>query len=221
MGDWLSTTSQKFVTGNMKKPNLDHLYEIACRQQGFITAHQATECGYSRQLQVYYVRKGEWIRHARSIFKLLCFSEPSPFPDDYYVTLLWSENQQGEYEGVIGYSSALFIHGLVEKAPDEIHFIVPKKFRRNSPPPGKIRFHRKDLQKEFVDSVHGLKVMTAFATVRELLMRNSLDDDALANILNIAREKNKLTIEEIEQLASQFQQRESTLKVLRGFIYSA
>jgi predicted transcriptional regulator of viral defense system len=205
----------------MKKPNLDQLYEIACRQQGFITAHQATECGYSRQLQVYYVRKGEWIRHARSIFKLLCFSEASPFPDEYYVTLLWSENQQGEYEGVIGYSSALFVHGLIEKAPEEIHFIVPKKFRRNSPSPGRIRFHRRDLQPEFVDSVHGLKVMTVFATVRDLLMRNSLDDAALNHILNIAVEKNKLTIEEIEQLASQIQQKESTVEVLRRFIVSA
>jgi predicted transcriptional regulator of viral defense system len=202
----------------MNKPNLDKLYEIASNQQGFFTAHQATKCGYSRQLQVYYVKKGEWIRHARSIFKLLCFSETSPFPDDYYITLLWSENQQGNFEGVMGYTTALYIHGLTDTPPEDIHFIVPKRFRRNSPPPGRIRFHRRDLLPELIASVEGLKVMTVFGAVRDLLMRNSLTEPSLLAILNTSLEKGTITVEEIEHLASQLHQKPQIVQTLAEIV---
>lgn len=184
----------------MKKPNFDRLYEIAAGQQGFFTAHQATECGYSRQLQVYYVKKAEWMRQARSIFKLPSYSSTSIFPDSYYVTELWSENQQGQYEGVMGFTAALFVHGLLDEAPQEIHFIVPKRFRRNSPPPGKIRFHRRDLEPREIEVIHGLRTTSVSLTLRDLLLKGTLDENAILKLARKAFEKRKIKLEQLEQL---------------------
>jgi len=202
----------------MKKPNFDRLYEIADGQQGFFTAHQATECGFSRQLQVYYLKKGEWIRHARSIFKLASYSNASVYPDNYYITQLWSENQQGQYEGVMGYTTALFVHGLLDEPPQEIHFIVPKRFRRNSPPPGKIRFHRRDLEPEQIDVIHGLKVTGIAPTLRDVLLRGILEESAILKLIRIEFEKKRITQEQLEQLAADVRQRHAFAVALSSLL---
>lgn len=116
--------------------------------------------------------------------------------------------------------TALFVHGLVDTSPEDIHFIVPKKFRRNSPPPARIRFHRRELASESIETVHGLRVINVFSAVKDLLLRNCLDERTLQEVLEKAESKGKITVDEIEQLFDHVQQRTQVAQTLRAFIDS-
>ncbi len=183
----------------MKKPDYDRLYKLALQQEGFFTAFQASNCGYSRQLQVYYVRKGEWIRKVRSVFRFKYFPVLPCHPEEYFVTQLWTENRNGTLEGVFGYRTALFLHEAGDQPPTQLDVIVPKNFRRNTQPPDKCNFYRRKLDARQVETIHGLQVTKLLWTILDLLDVELIERSELLNAIRKALENGRLTLQEIKE----------------------
>jgi len=107
------------------------LFEIAALQQGYFTAKQAIQAGYSYRMQSHYRQNGEWLDIDRGVFRLVQFPHS---PDEEYVRwALWSRNRDGQTQGVISHDSALSIHELSDITPVKIHFTVPPGFRKKIP----------------------------------------------------------------------------------------
>jgi len=199
----------------MKKPDYDRLYKLALQQEGFFTAYQATICGYSRQLQVYYVRKGEWMRKVRSVFRFKYFPVLPCHPEEYFVTQLWTENRNGVLEGVFAYRTALFLHEAYEPPPTQLDVIVPKNFRRNTQPPDKCNFYRRNLDATQVETIHGLQVTKLLWTFIDLLEVELIERNELLDVFKKSLEKGKITTEEIKQTELSHEQKTRLLNVLR------
>ena len=90
--------------------NKNQLFEIADRQQGFFTAKQAVNCGYSRSNFHLSLASGEWIQEGKGIYRLARY----PVTDRPELVLwhLWSRNRQDIPQGVWSYATALDIHEL-------------------------------------------------------------------------------------------------------------
>ena len=52
-----------------------NLYKIACQQQGYFTAKQAKQAGYSQKHHSYHVRFENWVREIRGIYRLPYFPQ--------------------------------------------------------------------------------------------------------------------------------------------------
>lgn len=204
----------------MKKPDYDRLYQLALTQEGFFTASQAVSCGYSRQLQVYYVRKGEWLRKVRSVFRFKYFPSLSCHREDYFVTQLWTENQSGEMSGVFAYNTALFLHEVIPNEPTSLEVIVPKNFRRNTIPPYRCNFHRRDLESSKLEIIHGLQVTDLVWTFVDLLDAELFERAKFLEILKATFEIGKLNYDQIQSAKLSLLQRDCLMKALRdiGFI---
>ena len=53
----------------------ENLYRCVVGQQGMFTTKQAEEAGYKRNNHPYHVRKGNWIREMRGIYRLPMFPQ--------------------------------------------------------------------------------------------------------------------------------------------------
>jgi|AGTN01.3.fsa_nt_gi hypothetical protein len=168
------------------KPSFDKLYALAERQQGFFTARQAQNAGYSRQLHSYYTSTGEWIRKDRGIFRLKYFPVFPPFPESFYILYLWALNREGEPEGVFGYGTALYLHGLSTYVPPVIDMIVPKHFKRNSQPKGTTWFYKRTMDSSRTQELKGIRLTTPFWTIIDLLDTRRIDYDYILEALKDA-----------------------------------
>lgn len=208
-----------YLTNMTKAPNYEKLYELALAQQGYFTAHQANECGYSRQLHVYHCSTGEWNRLTRGIFRFKYFPVFSSQPEGFYVTQLWTQNREGRDEGVFGYGSALRIHNLSTYLPRSFHIIVPKHFRRNSKPPGTSRFYRRTLEPDQVERIDGLQVTTQLWTIIDLLESELIDHDYVLTALKEATDRFDIRVSTIKKAKLTADQKELLVKALSDIKY--
>ncbi len=114
--------------GNIKRQKL---FEIAVLQQGYFTAKQAIQAGYSYRMQSHYRQNGEWLEIDRGVFRLVQF--PHTPDEDYVRWALWSRGRDGQSQAVISHDSALSLHELSDIMPAKIHFTVPPGFRKKTP----------------------------------------------------------------------------------------
>ncbi len=201
------------------QPNFEQLYDLAEKQQGYFTAHQAKECGYSRQLHVYHATTGDWIRKTRGIFRLKFFPISSPYPEGFYVTQLWTQNRDGEAEGVFGYGTALYLHNLGTYLPKRYDVIVPKHFRRNSEPPGTSRFYRRTLQPYQFEMKNCLQVTTKLWTIVDLLVTEQIDYDYILDSLKDAVDRFDIRVSTIKNAPLDHAQKEKLLAALKRIKY--
>jgi hypothetical protein len=207
---------------HMKKPDYDRLYQLALKQEGFFTANQAANCGYSRQLQVYYVRKGEWLRNVRSIFRFKYFPVLSCHREDYIVTQLWTEDKNGEMAGVFAFATALYLHNIIQTVPAHLDVIVPRNFRRNSLPPFRCRFFRRHLDSNRIEIIHGLQVTNLLWTFVDLFDVELIERRILIDLFRAAFENGKLNNAQMQAAKLSLVQRDRLMKALReiGFVGS-
>jgi len=135
------------------------LSALAAAQHGFFTASQARKLGYGPGMSTYHVRAGNWIRVARGIYRLRNWPlPPQPLLD---LALWWTADRSGKVQGALSHETAYL---LWQGRPDlirTVHVTVPRRFRRNSPPPPGVEIHREDLEPTAITTHMGYRVVAA------------------------------------------------------------
>jgi len=137
------------------QPNHNQLYEIAENQAGYFTAQQAHSAGFSRERISYYIATDRFSRVQRGIYRLIQF--PDSPNEDLFVAWL----KVGP-DAVISHDSALYLYGLSDVLPSEIHVIMPRTGSRRRKG---VRLHTNRLQPDEVTRREGLPVTSAARTI--------------------------------------------------------
>ncbi|GAA4016916.1 hypothetical protein GCM10022247_45130 [Allokutzneria multivorans] len=144
----------------MGSPSRDLLWQVAAEQQGYFTAAQATEAGFSHQSQYFHVQRGNWTKVSRGIYR---FKEYLDLPDDgnaHFVRwALWSRQR-----AVVSHTSALAVHDLGVANPDRVHLSVPPSFRQSS---REVVLHRVALDKADIEDHQGFRVTKPYRAIAE------------------------------------------------------
>jgi len=153
------------------------LYDIAVPQQGYFTTVQAHAAGYDSALCAYHVRRGDWQREARGIYRLTDYP-PTERPD-LVLWSLWSRDRSGRPQGTYSHATALSVYDLSDVNPSKLHMTVPPTFRRRGPVPGILIVHRGLLIESDVEQMEGYSVTRPLRTLRDLANDRVLSDDLL------------------------------------------
>lgn len=124
-------------------------------QAGYFTAQQARAAGYSHQAQNYHVKRGNWTRVGRGLFRLPDWPESEH--DQYVYWRLWSGDR-----AVVSHESALALHELGEVNPAAVHLTVPPGFRAGNPA---VALHKASLPPTDVEERAAFSVTTVERTL--------------------------------------------------------
>jgi len=179
------------------RENFNGLFEIASSQGGYFTAHQAAEAGYSKRLQHYHRKQGDWLKVGHGVFRLKNF--PPGQWEDLIRWSLWSRNQKGEIQATVSHESAAMVYDLADYLPMRVHLTVPHSFRKLGPK-GCV-LHRGMVQPKDSENRGGFHVTTPFRTLRDLAevgerdqLRQAVDEAARRGLITLAQKKMFKTI---------------------------
>lgn len=105
-----------------QRPSRSRLFEIASEQRGYFNSKQAHEAGYSTDLIKHHVKRGNFTRIRRGLYRL----HPYPTAPDDHVVEAWLEAGP---KAVVSHESALAVHGLSDVVPSKVHVTVPRSHR--------------------------------------------------------------------------------------------
>jgi predicted transcriptional regulator of viral defense system len=151
------------------QPRRDRLYALAETQGGYFTAADAKALGYVYPHQFFHVKRGNWVRVDRGLFRLKHF--PAAAHEDLIRWWLWSRKQ-----GVISHESAAAVYDLGDVLPSKTHLTVPPGFRKKRP--GSVILHRAQLESTDVETREGFRITTPLRTILDLA-RVHLDPERL------------------------------------------
>lgn len=177
------------------------LYEIASLQQGYFTARQAKEAGYSDSRFAYHVKTGRWIREGRGIYRLANY--PLGDRPDLVYWSLWSSDRRGEVQGVFSHQTALAIHDLSDVMPAKYHLTVPRSFRRYHALPENLVLHFTDLQAKEVWEFEGYKVTTPERTIRDVLLDDRISEESVIKAISDGLNKGVISSDRIAKLTDE------------------
>lgn len=131
------------------------LHRRAYSQDGYFTAEQARERGYSPQLLAHHVRTGRYERVRRGLYRLAGF----PGSGSEEVRAKWMA--VGAERAAVSHESALELHGLSDVMPNAVHLLVRREDRGIKPPPGVV-VHTTSTpwRPEDLTTVDGIRVTT-------------------------------------------------------------
>lgn len=133
------------------------LLDLAALQQGYFTARQARDQGFSHQSQKYHVDHGDWERVDHGLFRLRNWPTSN---DDHLVRWhLWSGGS-----AVVSHDTALALHGLGDVNPARVHLTVPPGFRKRS---DSVVLHRQDVPDDDVQWQEGYRVTRPTRAIAE------------------------------------------------------
>jgi predicted transcriptional regulator of viral defense system len=167
------------------------LYQIASLQQGYFTARQAKEAGYSDSRFPYHVRKGHWLHEGRGIYRLAQYP-PSERPDLVYWSL-WSCNREGKAQGTFSHETALAIHDLSDVMPAKYHLTVPPGFRRHHECPTNLVLHFQDIPPEQIVELEGYRVTSPQQTLKDVLKEENISEELVIQAIEEALERGIIT----------------------------
>lgn len=150
----------------------DRLYVLAETQGGYFTAAEARALGYVYPHQFFHVKRGNWVRVDRALFRLKHF--PAAAHEDLIRWWLWSRKQ-----GVISHESAAAVYDLGDVLPSKTHLTIPPGFRKKGP--GSVILHRAQLEATDVETREGFRITTPLRTILDLA-REHLDPERLAAV---------------------------------------
>src|SRR6267142_2518071 len=162
---------------NGRKEAAKRLYEIAERQQGFLTTKEAKTAGFAENTHPYHVQAGNWVREHRGIYRLASF--PRGERPDLMLWSLWSRNRGEAAQGVYSHQTALSLHDLSDVMPAKLHMTVPRSFRRNSEVPRALVLHFADLLQSDIGTADGERVTRPMRTILDLLAGGEMPVDTL------------------------------------------
>ena len=136
-------------------PHHNHLYEIAENQAGYFTNQQASSAGFSRERLSYYASTGRFIRVQPGVYRLAQFPG-SPYEDLFVAWLRTGPNS------IISHESALYLFGLSDALPGNVHVIMPRSGSRRRKD---IRLHTNRVSLDEITHREGLPVTTVARTI--------------------------------------------------------
>jgi predicted transcriptional regulator of viral defense system len=138
----------------------DRLWRVAARQQGYFTAAQALDEGFSYQVQRFHAQRGNWLRIDRGIYRFREYLDLDGSDTDSLVRwTLWSKNQ-----AVVSHLTALAVHDLGVANPETVHLTVPPRFRQANP---SVILHRDLLEEDDILQREGFRVTTPLRAIAE------------------------------------------------------
>lgn len=163
----------------------DRLWELAAGQRGYFTAAQAVQAGYSHQAQYFHVRRGNWLRIERGLYRLREFTVLPGEDHDHLVRWwLWSGRR-----AVVSHLSALAVHDLGIANPAEIHLTVGPGFRQRNE---QIVLHRAALLPEEIEDREGFRVTTPLRAIAESAA-DAADQDVIDSAVSELLERGEAT----------------------------
>jgi len=167
------------------KTSTARLFETASEQQGYFTTFQAIIAGFQDATHPYHVKRGDWIREWRGIYRIARY--PSSETGQYALWSLWSRNRKGVPQGVYSHETALSLFELSDIMPDKLHMTVPPIFRRHSEIPGVLVLHRGLVAPEEIEEREGYKVARPARAIVDLIV----DETVSINIVRQAFKESK------------------------------
>lgn len=140
-----------------------NIRSIASRQQGYFTARQALEVGYSYPSQYYQSETGNWIREGYGVYRIADY--PAADRPDLVQWSLWSRNRFGVPQGVYSHETALSIYELSDVMPASLHMTVPPSFRKSVRMPAVLVIHRAMLKLVDIQVMEGYSVTRPLRTI--------------------------------------------------------
>ncbi len=181
----------------MKIKSSQKLIEIALDQKGYFTAKQAIDCGVISNNHHYYVKKGEWIREIRGIYRMSVINM-EPF-DNYWFWYLWSRDRTDVPQGVFSHETALALYELSDINPRKIHMTVPKSFRKGTKIPKIIYLHKGIIAKKDIKTIEGFKVTSPLKTVIDLMEENRISPEFIEQAVKEAMKRGLITRTELKE----------------------
>ncbi len=162
-----------------KNNRLDLLYVLAESQGGYFTSADASALGYTTAHQHFHVKRGNWVRVDRGIFRLKRF--PSSSHEDMIRWWLWSRKR-----GAISHESAAAVYELGDVLPSKTHLTVPPAFRKKAPTA--VVLHKASLAEKDAEMREGFRVTTPLQTILDLA-QELLDPERLTAVVKDAIRK--------------------------------
>lgn len=141
--------------GRDPSESVSRLFTVADGQAGYFTAAQARAAGYSYPLQHFHVRRGNWFRADRNLFRLRSY--PNSTHEDLVRWTFWTLGR-----GVISHQSALDFHRLGDFVSDRVHLTVPPNFRKST---RDVVLHRGIIAPREIEKHPGFRVTTPSRTI--------------------------------------------------------
>lgn len=160
---------------------------IASRQQGYFTARQALEVGYSYATQHYQTTSANWIREERGIYRFADY--PAADRPDLVLWSLWSSNRKGKPQGVFSHETALSIHDLSDVMPAHLHMTVPPSFRKSAKIPKVLVIHRAILTATDIQEMDGYSVTRPLRTIIDVAAAGTISQDLLEQAIRQALQR--------------------------------
>jgi predicted transcriptional regulator of viral defense system len=142
------------------------LYAIAEDQGGYFSLSQAESVGIRRN-QIYRdVERSKIERVYPGVFRLALF--PASRFEEIYAAMVSAGK-----EGVVGFETALYVYGLSDIIPSEIHIIVPRSSSRRR---AHIKMHTNKLDEQDITSYEGFRITTVARTIVDVLASHGSRD---------------------------------------------
>ena len=154
-----------------------NIRSIASRQQGYFTARQALEAGYSYPSQYYQSETGNWIREGYGVYRIADYTVTDR--PDLVLWSLWSRDRKGKPQGVFSHETALSIHELSDVMPASLHMTVPPSFRRSTGIPAVLVIHRAMLEPADIQVMEGYSITRPLRTIIDVVTAGTISADFL------------------------------------------
>ena len=168
------------VAGKTPKQKIQNL---ASSQQGFFSAQQAIAVGYAPNNHSYHVRRKNWVREQRGIYRLARM--PRTQEGQYVIWSLWSISSQDDSlspQGVFSHATALDLHSGSDVLPSKFHLSVPTTFKQRKKVKGLV-LHRADLEDEDTEARDGYRITTPLRTLLDGVRSETVPTELIAQAL--------------------------------------
>ena len=176
-----------------------NIRSIASRQQGYFTARQALEAGYSYPSQYYQSETGNWIREEYGVYRIADYTAADR--PDLVLWSLWSRDRKGKAQGVFSHETALSIHELSDVMPARFHMTVPPAFRKSIQVPASLVLHRARLDAADIQSMDGYSVTRPIRAIVETALAGTISPDLIEQALSQALQRGLVQREELKRIA--------------------
>ncbi|MBN2035699.1 MAG: hypothetical protein JW768_03055 [Chitinispirillaceae bacterium] len=175
---------------NASKTAEERLFQIASEQQGYFSTAQAIEAGFQDATHSYHVKKGNWIREWRGIYRISRY--PQTDEGHYALWSLWSRNRQGVRQGIYSHQTALSLFDLSDIMPEKLHMTVHPSFRRHSEIPGVLVLHRGTITHQEVEEREGYGVTRPARAIVDLIVEESVSADIVRQAFKESKQRGLL-----------------------------
>ena len=175
-------------------PSWEQLYGAAAPQQGYFTATQAADAGFSAQLLRYYAEHGKaQPAGPRGLYRMVLF--PPGEHEDLVVAWLWSDRT-----GVMSHETALSLHQLSDALPATIHMTVPEAWsRRRLRVPRNVELHYRDVPKNERGWNGPVPVTQPFRSIADCIA-DDVNPELVDSAIGDAHERGLITAAQAQKL---------------------